>query len=62
MMSVLQSYVQGASDRPLIGTTIGEMFDTMAAAHATREALVVPHQKVRWTYEELKRRVPPPAR
>ena len=57
MMSVLQSYVQGASDRPLIGTTIGEMFDTMAAAHATREALVVPHQKVRWTYEELKRRV-----
>jgi len=36
MMSVLQSYVQGASDRPLIGSTIGEMFDTMAAAHATR--------------------------
>ncbi len=51
------SYVQGASEPPLIGATIGEMFDRMAIAHAEREALVVPHQQVRWTYAELKRRV-----
>jgi fatty-acyl-CoA synthase len=49
--------VQGATDRPLIGATIGETFDAMAMAHADRTALVVEHQQVRWTYAELKRRV-----
>ena len=33
------------------------MFDAMATAHAEREALIVPHQHVRWTYADLKRRV-----
>src|SRR5262245_49198630 len=51
------SYVLGSSDVPLIGVTIGEMFDKVVIAHATREALVVAHQQVRWTYAELKRRV-----
>ena len=51
------SYVQGTCDRPLIGATIGDMFDTMALMHSWREALIVPHQQVRWTYAELKRRV-----
>ena len=56
-MNSLPSYVQGACDQLLIGTTIGEMFDTMATAHSQREALVVPHQHVRWTYADLKRHV-----
>ncbi len=56
-MNTVQSYVQGAGDRPLIGATIGEMFDEMAETHGAREALVVRHQNVRWTYAELKRRV-----
>jgi len=51
------SYGQGASDQRLIGATIGEMFDAMATSHAEREALIVPHQHVRWTYADLKRRV-----
>jgi fatty-acyl-CoA synthase len=51
------SYVQGACDAPLIGTTIGQLFDLIADAHADREALVIAHQNVRWTYAELKRRV-----
>src|SRR5262245_24028870 len=51
------SYVQGAGTQPLIGTTIGGIFDAIAGTHAEREALVVPHQHVRWTYSELKRRV-----
>ena len=51
------SYVHGAADQPLIGTTVGAMFDAMAAAHGGREALVVPHQDVRWTYAELKQKV-----
>ena len=57
MINSRLSYVQGASDQPLIGATIGEMFDAMATAHAEREALIVPHQHVRWTYADLKRRV-----
>jgi fatty-acyl-CoA synthase len=51
------SYVHGACDRPLIGATVGEMFDAMAVTYADREALIVPHQHVRWTYADLKRRV-----
>lgn len=51
------SYVHGVSDTPLIGDTVGGMFDRIAAKHADNEALVVTHQQVRWTYSELQRRV-----
>jgi len=51
------SYVHGASLAPLIGETIGAHFDRMAAKYAARDALVVRHQDVRWTWAELKRRV-----
>jgi len=52
-----QSYVHGASLTPLIGETIGAHFDRMAAKYAAREALVVRHQDLRWSWAELKRRV-----
>ncbi|AWK85799.1 AMP-binding protein [Azospirillum thermophilum] len=52
-----QSYVHGASDKPLIGETIGAHLDRVAAAAPDRPALVVRHQGVRWTYSEFKRRV-----
>jgi fatty-acyl-CoA synthase len=51
------SYVHGASLTPLIGETIGAHFDRMAAKYAARDALVVRHQDVRWSWGELKRRV-----
>ena len=51
------SYVHGASPVPLIGETIGAHFDRIATKHAPREALVVRHQNVRWSWAELKRRV-----
>src|SRR5688572_8465433 len=51
------SYVHGASTRPLIGKTIGALFDETCAAHPDQLALVVRHQGVRWTYAELKVRV-----
>ena len=57
MRSSRLSYVQGVCDQPLLGATIGDMFDAMATLHAGREALIVPHQRVRWTYADLKRRV-----
>ncbi len=52
-----QSYVHGASSAPLIGETIGRHFDRVAARWPDREALVVCHQGIRWTYAGLKRRV-----
>lgn len=51
------SYVHGASEKRLIGQTIGRFFDEACARHAAREALVVRHQNVRLTYAALKQRV-----
>ena len=51
------SYVHGASDVPLIGQTIGPFLSMIAARHGEREALVVPHQDVRWTYAEFNDKV-----
>jgi fatty-acyl-CoA synthase len=57
MTDVLPSYVHGASSTPLLGDTIGAAFDRTAARFPDREALVVRHQGVRWTWRELKARV-----
>ncbi|MFL6618048.1 MAG: AMP-binding protein [Povalibacter sp.] len=51
------SYVRGSADIPLLEETIGASFDRAAQRHADREALVVVHQQVRWTYRQLKERV-----
>jgi fatty-acyl-CoA synthase len=51
------SYVHGAHDVPLIGETIGPFLSRIAREHGGNEALVVPHQDVRWTYAEFDARV-----
>ncbi|NQW52249.1 MAG: AMP-binding protein [Rhodospirillales bacterium] len=51
------SYDHGVSDRKLIGETIGAFFDRTVETHRDREALVVRHQNVRWSWGELGRRV-----
>ena len=51
-----ESYVHGSSGAPLIGKTIGALLDEVSATDGSREALVVAHQKIRWTYAELKSR------
>ena len=51
------SYVHGASGQPLIGETIGRFFDDACARFGEREALVVRHQSVRLTYDELRAKV-----
>ena len=51
------SYDHGTSDAKLIGETIGNAFDRIVATYADRDALVVRHQGVRWTWSELKHRV-----
>ena len=50
------SYVHGAHALPLIGDTIGAHLDGIAARFPDRDALVVPHQGVRWTWHELRER------
>ncbi|MDB5792215.1 MAG: AMP-binding protein [Massilia sp.] len=51
------SYVHGAHDVPLIGQTIGPFLSGIAQRFGENEALVVPHQDVRWTYKEFDERV-----
>ena len=52
-----QSYVHGASHVALIGETIGAHFERAVARWGDRDALIVRHQAVRWSYAELERRV-----
>ena len=51
------SYANGASTKPLLGQTIGAAFDAACAAHPGQMALISRHQKIRWTYAEMKDRV-----
>ena len=51
------SYVHGASGTPFIGDTIGVHFDRIVERFGERDALIVRHQQIRWTYRELKERV-----
>jgi len=57
MTTVEPSYDHGTSSARLIGETIGEAFDRTVARWPGREALVVRHQGVRWTWRELAERV-----
>jgi fatty-acyl-CoA synthase len=52
-----KSYTCGSGNRPLLYQTLGEAFDEAAAHWGEREALVVRHQGVRWSYAELRERV-----
>jgi fatty-acyl-CoA synthase len=51
------SYDHGVSTRKLIGETIGDFFDRTVEKYRDREALVVKHQNVRWSWSELGRKV-----
>ncbi len=48
-----QSYLHGASDRPLMGLTIGQLFDACVARAPGGLAFVVPHQDIRWSWRQL---------
>ncbi len=47
------SYTSGTSDVPLLGLTIGDMFDGIVTRYPDNEALVSCHQKLRYTYRQL---------
>ncbi len=48
------SYRCGTAATPLVYDTIGRLFDRTADAHAERDALIVPHQGIHWTYAEYR--------
>jgi fatty-acyl-CoA synthase len=47
------SYVCGVGGEPLLYKTVGAVLEEAAARWGEREALVVPHQNIRWTYRQL---------
>ncbi len=56
-MKLSRSYVCGTASEPLIYETIGNYFDTIVEKYPNTEALVVRHQKVRWTYRQYQTEV-----
>jgi fatty-acyl-CoA synthase len=56
-LSHVPSYLHGASDIPLLGETIGVHFDRVVEKFGDRDALVVRHQNIKWSYRELQRQV-----
>ncbi len=57
MAALTLSYVHGASDKPLLGETIGQFFDAACQRWAARPALIVRHQAVRMSYGQLRQAV-----
>ncbi len=51
------SYDCGISSFPLIGETVGYMFNRIAKENADNEAVVSVHQGIRWTYREFQEHV-----
>ena len=47
------SHARGDAQPPLMDMTIGQALDATVARHGAREALVVPYQGVRWTWQQL---------
>src|SRR5262249_45055229 len=57
MARLTRSYVHGGSETPLIGQTIGEYFDAIAARFPDCDAVIARQQNVRWTYRQFKDQV-----
>jgi len=47
------SYVCGVGSEPLLYKTVGAVLEEAARRWGEREALVVPHQNIRWSYREF---------
>ncbi len=51
------SYDSATSDKPLIGSTLGDLFDRIVDQVPDNEALISRHQSLRYTYRELREMV-----
>src|SRR5262250_1279010 len=56
-MEQAKSYTCGTSDVPLLGLTIGDLFDQISTRYADNEALVSCHQGLRYSYGQLREEV-----
>lgn len=57
MTKLTQSYFSGPANDQLIYQTIGDYLDEIAGRYPDNPALIVRHQKVRWSYSEFNREV-----
>jgi fatty-acyl-CoA synthase len=51
------SYAHRGFERPLIGQTLGDMFDEISELYPERDALISEHQRLRFTWRQLHRQV-----
>ena len=51
------SYTSGTSDTPLLGLTIGDLFDQTAEKYPDHPALISRQQNIRLTYHDLQEQV-----
>jgi len=56
-MTAALSYVHGVSKKQLLGETVGACFDRVVRSFPDSDALIVPYQDIRWSYQELKEKV-----
>ena len=56
------SFVCGAGDKPLLYRTVGDVLAHAAALYPQRDAIVVRHQGIKWTFEEFDAKVDAVAR
>ncbi len=54
-LGLSRSYVHGGRPNPLLGLMVGDVLDEAARRWPDGEALVVPHQGIRWTWQDLRR-------
>ncbi len=57
MTTRMLSYVHGTGLEPLRGQTVGQCFDRAVERFGDNEALAVPHQGIRLSYQDLGRRI-----
>jgi fatty-acyl-CoA synthase len=57
MTDKVWSYTSGTSDKPLLGITIGDLFDQVVARYPNNEAIISRQQNLRLTYRELQQQV-----
>ena len=57
MSTPAPSYASGVSEKPLLGDTIGQRFDSTVAEYGDRPALICHQQGIEWTWAELARHV-----
>ncbi|MCJ8274278.1 MAG: hypothetical protein MJK04_33380, partial [Psychrosphaera sp.] len=51
------SYLCGLTTEPLLFETLGNCFDRIADTFPDREAVVVCHQSIRWTFKQYQKAI-----